>query len=123
MANFIAQPGWALLGKAATTNPNSTGHVLPQLIMAGSQTLITPTRAPDNRGNAYFGPDALNLNTYRNGFFIPPNWDCNAAGGEHRHAEGDPACIVQGELTFKDQRGRFPRVLRSDFKGSRSSTR
>ena len=121
VSNFLSMPGWALAGKAATTNPNSEGHVLPQLIVAGSQTLITPTRSADNRGNTYFAPDALNLSTYRNGYDILPNWDCNTAGGEHKAQGSSPACIVQGPLSFKGQTAKFPHVLQSDF--SKAATR
>jgi virulence factor Mce-like protein len=118
VSNFIQQPGWALMGKASTQVAGSNGHVLPQLIMAGSQSLVTPTRSPDNRGNTYLGPDALNLETYRQGFFILPNWDCNTAGGEHPPEGRNPGCVVQKDLTFKDQHGHYPRVLASDFKSS-----
>ncbi len=118
VSNFVAMPGWALQGKAATNVPGANGHVLPQLVTAGSQTLVTPTRSPDNRGNTYFGPDALNLDTYRNGFFTLPNWDCATAGGEHKQTEGDPACIVQPDLVFSGKAGHYPQVLQSDFKAA-----
>jgi phospholipid/cholesterol/gamma-HCH transport system substrate-binding protein len=119
VTNFVDMPGWALNGRASTTNPNSNGHILPQLIVAGSQTLVTPTRSPDNRGNAYFLPDALNFNTYRRGFEILPNWDCAPSGGEQRpQAQDDPGCIVQGDHRFKGQNQHYPHVLSSDFKSS-----
>ena len=118
VSNFISMPGWALQGKASTNVAGSNGHVLPQLIMAGSQTLVTPTRSPDNRGNTYFGPDALNLDTYRNGFYILPNWDCTQAGGEHKQTDGNPACIVQPDLVFQGETGHFPHILESDFKAA-----
>ena len=116
VSNFVAMPGWALKGTASTTNPNSNGHILPQLIVTGSQTMITPTRSPDNRGNAYFLPDALNFDTYRAGYEILPNWDCVPAGGEQRPAPDDPGCIVQRDHRFKGQNQHFPHVLASDFK-------
>jgi virulence factor Mce-like protein len=118
VSNFLEQPGWALMGKAATNVPGSNGHVLPQLIVAGSQTMISPTRDPKNRGNTYIGPDALNMDTYRQGYFVPPNWDCNTAGGEHPPQGQNPGCVVQKDLTFKDQHGHYPHVLASDFKSS-----
>jgi phospholipid/cholesterol/gamma-HCH transport system substrate-binding protein len=118
VSNFISMPGWALQGKASTAASGSNGHVLPQLITAGSQTLITPTRSSDNRGNTYFSPDAQNLNTYRQGYDVLPNWDCSAAGGEHRPSSGNPGCVVQGDQTFKTSHGHFPHVLRSDFKSA-----
>ena len=119
VTNFLAMPGWALKGRASTTNPNSNGHILPQLITAGSQTLITPTRSPDNRGNAYFLPDAQNLDTYRAGYEILPNWDCVPSGGEQRPtAQNDPGCIVQGNHRFRGQDRHYPHVLTSDFKSA-----
>ncbi len=119
VSNFIAMPGWALQGKAGTSVPGSNGHVLPQLITAGSQTLITPTRSPDNRGNTYFGPDSLNLDTYRNGFFILPNWDCV---DRRRRAQADgrrPGLRRRRRRrSSRVRRGRFPHILQSDFKAA-----
>jgi virulence factor Mce-like protein len=116
VSNFISMPGWALQGKALTAEPGGQGHVLPQLITAGSQTLVSATRSADNRGNTYFTPDAQNLTTYRQGFNILPNWDCAAAGGEHKGSNGNPACIVQSDLVFSGQSGHFPPILASDFR-------
>ncbi len=116
VSNFVSMPGWALQGKASTQVPGANGHVLPQLIVTGSQTLITPTRSPDNRGNAYLAPDALNFNTYRQGFNVLPTWDCDNTTGEHKPtASGDPGCVIQRELSFKGLTARFPRVTKSDF--------
>ncbi len=122
VTNFLDMPGWALRGRASTQIAGSGGHVLPQLIVAGSQTLVAPQRTSDNRGNAYLAPDALNFNTYREGFNILPNFDCDHIGGERRPGSaGQPGCVVQEPFTFKDSTGNYPRVLSSDF--PRSSTR
>ena len=119
VSNFVTMPGWALQGKASTNNPNGNGHILPQLVTTGSQTLITPTRSRDNRGNSYFVPDALDFETYRRGFEILPNWDCVPSGGEQRpQAQNDPGCIVQRDHRFKGQERHYPHVLSSDFKSS-----
>jgi phospholipid/cholesterol/gamma-HCH transport system substrate-binding protein len=118
VSNFVAMPGWALEGKASTTNPNSNGHILPQLIVAGSQTQITPTRSPDNRGNTYLLPDALNLDTYRQGYEGLPSWDCNNTTPHKPTGPNDPGCVVQGPHTFKGRSQRYPQVLASDFKSS-----
>ncbi len=118
VSNFLSIPGWALRGRSSTTHPGSNGHVLPQLIVAGSQTLVAPTRSRDNRGNTYFAPDALNFNSSRQGFDILPNWDCNAAGGQHKPTrQSDPGCVVQSPYAFKGQTAELPHVLASDFKG------
>jgi phospholipid/cholesterol/gamma-HCH transport system substrate-binding protein len=116
VANFISGPGAALAGKTQSNNPNANGHVLPQLIVAGSQTLITPTRSPDNRGNTYLDPQSLNQNGYKNGYNILSNWDCKSAGGEHKAAPKDPGCFVQAPFDFQGKQERFPHVLESDFK-------
>jgi phospholipid/cholesterol/gamma-HCH transport system substrate-binding protein len=116
VSNFLAMPGWALQGHASTANPNSNGHILPQLIVTGSQTLISSTRSPDNRGNGYFRPDALNLQTYRDGYEALPSWDCDTAGGEHKPtSNSDPGCVVQGLQDFKGRAEKFSKVLESDF--------
>ncbi len=118
VANFISMPGWALRGRASTQQGGSNGHVLPQLIVTGSQTMTSPTRSADNRGNTYLGPAALNNDTYRQGFNIPPNFDCKTKGGQHKPTrQSDPGCVVQGNFTFKGEVGKhFPRILASSFK-------
>jgi phospholipid/cholesterol/gamma-HCH transport system substrate-binding protein len=115
VANFISGPGAALGGKGPAINPNANGHVLPQLIMAGSQTLITPTRSADNRGNAYLSPTGLNLDGYKNGFDILPSWDCRNAGGRHKASSGNPGCFEQGPWEFQGRSQAFPQVLASDL--------
>ena len=49
----------ATLGGIRSTVPGSksNGHVLPQMIVTGAQTLPSLTRRPDNRGNAYPAPN------------------------------------------------------------------
>ena len=124
VANFVTMPGWALNGTSSTQNPNAGGHVLPQLIVTGSQTMVSRTRSPDNRGNTYQAPDALNNDTYRQGFNIIPNFDCKTVGGEHKPTrQSDPGCVVQRDFSFKDQSGHYLRVLSSDFKGGSRGTR
>ena len=119
VANFISGPGAALEGKTQTNNKSSNGHVLPQLIMAGSQTMITPTRSKDNRGNTYLAPESLNQDGYKNGYEILPNWDCKSAGGDHKAAQNDPGCFVQGPFNFQGKQERFPHVLASNLKSTK----
>jgi virulence factor Mce-like protein len=118
VANFISGPGAALNAKTQTNNKNANGHVLPQLIVAGSQTMITPTRSKDNRGNAYLDPQSLNQDGYKKGYNILSNWDCKTAGGDHKAAPKDPGCFVQPPFDFQGKQERFPHVLESDFKRS-----
>jgi len=116
VADFIATPGHAIEGRATTTNPQGQGHVLPQLIVTGSQTLVTPTRSSDNRGNTYLAPDALDYARYKQGFNVYPNWDCSAAGGEHQASARNPGCYVQGPIPFQGLSLRFPHVRASGEK-------
>jgi virulence factor Mce-like protein len=95
----------------APPGSESNGHALPQLIVTGSQSLPSPQRSPDNRGNAYFKPGTLNYDEYKRGFFVFPNWDCAAAGGERRAAEETPGCVVQEPIPFQDSLRRFPHVM------------
>ncbi len=122
VANFIATPGWALNGRASTQNPNSTGHILPQMIVAGSQTIVGPKRTESNRGNAYLRPDSLSLTSFQQGFEVPlPAWDCDNTGGEHGPRPGtgpigaSPGCKVQEPFTFDGRTTKFPQVLEADF--------
>ncbi|MEJ7893033.1 MAG: MlaD family protein [Solirubrobacteraceae bacterium] len=116
VSNFISMPGWALQGKASTSVPGSNGHVLPQLVITGSQTIVTPTRIEANRGNAYLPPDALNFNTYREGFNVLPTWDCDNTTEHKPTGNGDPGCVVAPPLSFKGQTKRYPPVLASNFR-------
>ena len=108
VSDFLSIGPSALAGIRSTTNPNGTGHVLPQIIVTGSQSIITPTRSSDNRGNTYFAPDALRLDKLPPNTFVPPNWDCNHVG--EKQADDTPGCFVQGPIPFQGKSTRFPRV-------------
>ena len=113
VSDFIAVPGATLAGERPKINPNSLGSVLPQVIVTGSQSIIWPQRSPDNRGNAYpFGH--ITLDRYEEGFFIPPNWDCNNTGGEKKAQENDPGCELTEEFPFDGESLRYPHVDESD---------
>jgi virulence factor Mce-like protein len=110
VSDFISLGTWALGGKRATPNPNGNGHVLPQIITTGNQSILSPTRTADNRGNAYFEPDALSPDPrYKDGYFVPPVWDCANAGGEKK-ADDTPGCYVQGNIPFQGRAQRFPQI-------------
>ncbi len=117
MSDIISVPGSAIGGVRPTNNPNGLGHVLPQIITTGSESLVSPQRTSTNRGNAYLRPDAYNFDRYKQGFNILPTWDCANAGGEHTArpastpcGSDDPGCFVQEPFDFKGRRQRFPRV-------------
>ena len=120
LSDIMSVPGSAIGGVRETGNPSANGHVLPQIITTGRQSLVTPTRSPDNRGNAYLRPDAYNWERYLEGFNILPTWDCANAGGEHRPepprepgSGGNPGCVVQEPFDFKGEVQRFPQVRES----------
>ena len=110
VSDFIAVPGGALNGRRPTTNENGLGSVLPQLITTGSQSMITPTRTKDNRGNAYpFGGPPWVRYTRGQDYDIFENWDCTPSGGEKRPTD-TPGCVIQGPLEFKGVSQKFPHV-------------
>jgi virulence factor Mce-like protein len=111
VSDFLGIGPSALAGKRATQNPNGNGHVLPQLITTGSQSLLTQTRSPDNRGNTYVVQNLLRpAPGYNNGFEINPNWDCNNTGGEKKPTD-TPGCFVAPPLDFKGVKQRFPQIV------------
>ena len=116
VSDFLSLGPWALAGKRAVVDPNVQGHTLTQLIMLGSQSIVQPTRSADNRGNAYFRPDAQAPDPrLKQGFEILPNWDCNNAGGEKK-ADESPGCYVQGPVEFQGRASKYPQV-REDMPG------
>ena len=108
--DFISIGGAATAGKRATQNPNGNGHVLPQLITTGSQSLITPTRTGDNRGNSYLEHGWGTFDRYKEGFYILPTWDCANAGGEKK-PDATPGCYVQGPIEYQGTNLRFPHLV------------
>jgi phospholipid/cholesterol/gamma-HCH transport system substrate-binding protein len=98
------------LGSPAGQN-QTNGHALPQMIVMGSQSLPAKERTADNRGNAYFAPDALLFGGKGKDFKTPPSWDCAHVGGEKRPAgSGNPGCWVQGGIPFEGRTQRYPQV-------------
>jgi virulence factor Mce-like protein len=109
VSDFLGVGPSALAGRRATQNPNGNGHVLPQLITTGSQSLLTPERTQDNRGNTYLVQNLIRpAPGYNNGFEVNPNWDCNHVG--EKKPTDTPGCFVAPPLEFKGQRQRFPRI-------------
>jgi hypothetical protein len=99
--------GPAGLGGIRSTVPGSksNGHVLPQLIMAGDQSLPALRRSKDNRGNAYLSsasardPSTLTL----------PSFDCKHIGGE-KPPTNTPGCKVAGPNPVQGRSQVFPQV-------------
>jgi ABC-type transporter Mla subunit MlaD len=112
ISNFISIGASALKIQVAKPagQDQTNGHALPQMIVLGSQSLPTLQRSSDNRGNAYFAPDALKFTDKAGEFLIPPNWDCDHIGGERRPGQNGPGCYVQDPVEFGGKTQRFPQV-------------
>ena len=113
VSDFLSVGGSATAYKLSTPHQGGNGHALPQLIMGGNQTAITPTRSSNNRGNSYFAPGGLADPIYKSKF-IYRNWDCKPSGGERdpdpNPANAQPGCVVQGPIPFEGRSDRFPHV-------------
>ncbi len=98
--------GPVAIGGLRSTLPGSksNGHVLPQIIMLGSQSFPAPARSRDNRGNTYPRPNSLRDPDT----FILPSFDCRHTG--EKPPTGTPACRVQGPVPFGGLRLRYPQV-------------
>jgi ABC-type transporter Mla subunit MlaD len=112
------------IGPAATAGIRSTvpgsksnGHVLPQIIMLGSESLPALTRSRSSRGNAYRAPD----NRRDPGTLVLPSFDCDNAGGE-KGPTNTPGCTVQGAVPFEGLSQRFPQVQPARSGGRLSSS-
>ncbi len=98
--------GPVALGGLRGTLPNSksNGHVLPQIIMFGAESLPALTRSSSNRGNAYLKPNSLrDPNT-----LVLPSFDCNNSG--EKGPSATPGCKPQGIVPFGGQSLTFPQV-------------
>jgi phospholipid/cholesterol/gamma-HCH transport system substrate-binding protein len=104
----------ALAGRRSPSpGTSSLGHVLPQLIITGSESIPTLTRSPTNRGNTYIAPEDLPGPGFRSGHYIFPNWDCAHIGGPRFPDDNNPGCILQRPRTFQGKTTKYPRVLPS----------
>jgi virulence factor Mce-like protein len=90
--------------RSTTPNNKSNGHVLPQIIVAGSQSLPAVARTPDNRGNAYLAPFV----TPDASLLTLPSFDCKRTGS--KPPTSTPGCKEQGNFTFQGLSTRFPQV-------------
>jgi len=99
--------GPVALGGIRSTVPGSksNGHVLPQIIVTGSQSFPTPRRSKDNRGNAYLGPNALRDPRA----LTLPSFDCRHVGGE-KPPTNTPGCVEAPPIPFQGRTQRYPQV-------------
>ena len=122
VSDFISIGPSALANREAARNPGGQGHVLPQLIMIGDQSILTRQRVRSNRGNSYLQNGAIQ-NTHSQRRQILPNWDCQPSGGEQGPGmgepvagfNGNPACFVEGPIPFMQRSDRFPHVRRQSY--------
>ncbi len=106
LSDFLVVPGAATGGVRATVpGSKSNGHVLPQIITLGEQSIPALTRTPDNRGNAYHPPNAKPDPNVQ----ILPSFDCRNAGGE-KPPTSTPGCKVEAPLPFGGLGGQYPQV-------------
>ena len=105
LADFLSVPPAALGGiRSTTAGSKSNGHVLPQVIVAGGQTLPALTRSADNRGNAYLPPDARPEGAAQS----LPAFDCKQSG--EKGPTSTPGCRVAGAIAFGGVSQSFPQV-------------
>ncbi len=105
VSDFLAIGGSAIGGiRSAPAGSKSNGHVLPQIIVTGAESLPALTRSKTNRGNAYIRPDAA-----RDGEkFTLPSFDCDHVGV--KGPTNTPGCRVQEDVPFEGLSQRFPQV-------------
>ena len=105
LADFLSIPGATTSGiRSTAAGSTSVGHVVPQLIVAGEQTLPSLSRSPDNRGNAYHAPDASPDPEAK----ILPSFDCKQSG--EKAPTSTPGCKTQGPIPFGDLNQYYPQV-------------
>jgi phospholipid/cholesterol/gamma-HCH transport system substrate-binding protein len=105
IADFFSSPASAFGGIRATVpGSKSNGHVLPQIIVTGAETLPALTRSSDNRGNAYLPPDARPDPAAQ----VLPSFDCKQSG--EKGPTNTPGCKVAGPIPFGDLGQYYPQV-------------
>ena len=105
IADFMSTPPSTLGGIRATVpGSKSNGHVLPQMIVTGPESLPALTRSSDNRGNAYphanTRPDPQAQ--------ILPSFDCSQSG--EKPPTDTPGCKVAGTIGFGGLDQDYPQV-------------
>lgn len=105
ISDFLDIPP-ATLGGIRSTVPGSksNGHVLPQIILAGEQSLPALKRTKGNRGNAYLPPTSSPGAQSQ----ILPSFDCDNSG--EKGPTNRPGCEVAGPIKFGGLTQQFPNV-------------
>ncbi len=117
LSDFLAIPASTLGGIRATVpGSKSNGHVLPQIIVTGAETLPALTRTKSNRGNAYIKPDASRDPEK----MILPSFDCDNSGV--KGPTNTPGCRVQGGVPFEGTDQAYPQVREAKPGGRLSSS-
>ncbi len=102
-------PGTLGLKVAARPGSQTLGHALPQIIMAGTQTLPALNRTVDNRGNAYYPPGALASPSVKDpSRFALPSFDCGNGGV--KAPDLTPGCLTSEPQTFQGKTQKFPQI-------------
>jgi virulence factor Mce-like protein len=105
LGDFLTTPGSVTAGiRSTVAGSKSNGHVLPQIIIAGQQSLPALTRSPDNRGNAYLSPSSRadpDTNVLR-------SFDCRNSG--EKGPTNTPGCRVEGPIPFGNLEQYYPQV-------------
>jgi phospholipid/cholesterol/gamma-HCH transport system substrate-binding protein len=98
--------GPASLGgiRSAPAGSKSNGHVLPQIIVLGGESLPALVRGTANRGNAYLAPGSK----FDPGALMLPSFDCKRSG--EKPPTNTPGCKVQGPVPFEGKSQRYPNV-------------
>ncbi len=108
LTDFISA-GASALGNKLAPEGGSNGHVLPQLIVTGSQTMTTLKRTPDNRGNAYQTTNDVTDPRNDQTQASLPSFDCRNVGGP-KPATDTPACILSPPVPFQGRNQKYPQV-------------
>ena len=121
--DFIADGAAAVADTTATNN--GVGHYLRQIGPEGAEAAAIwgTQRTPTNRGNSYLGPMELYPGPPQSDYFIFPNYDCKASGGETKpqgpsptSPNGAPGCLVSKHFSFQGRvQGQFPHVEAADY--------
>jgi phospholipid/cholesterol/gamma-HCH transport system substrate-binding protein len=90
--------------RSTVPGSKSNGHVLPQVIMTGGQSLPALRRSKDNRGNAYLSP----ASTRDPSTLTLPSFDCKHVG--EKGPTNTPGCKVAGPLPVQGRSQFFPQV-------------
>ncbi len=105
LTDFLNIGPAALAGiRSAPAGSKSNGHVLPQIIMVGGESLPALVRSTANRGNAYLAPNAK----FDPGTLMLPSFDCARSG--EKPPTNTPGCKVQGPVPFEGKSQRYPNV-------------